>query len=230
MKRYEFWKGVWKKKAKEENPFVAAGASNFAKDPSQFFHNLNSIAKNLQLEKDDIFLDIGCSTGLYCIALAYWVKEIKGIDYTPELVERAIKNTRDYPNIEIKRGDILEIPFASNLFDKILVNSVIHYLEDIESVRKTFQEIARVMKKRGRSLISLIPDANQKEKFLDGIRKLDFSKDKKREIYRKNQACLWLYPEELIKIAKGIGLKPRVLSISQGVWQSWYMFSILLKK
>lgn len=220
----------WREKAKEENPFVAAGTSNFAKEPVEFLHNLNYIVENLQLERNDVILDVGCNTGLYCVALTHWVKEIRGIDYIPELVKRAIENTKYYPNIEIRKGDILNIPFETNFFNKILVNSVIHYLEDIEDVRKAFIEIRRVIKRGGRALISLIPDATKKKEYLDGVWKLDLSEDKKREIYKKNETALWLCPEEVMRIAYVISLKANVLSISKGVWQSWYMFNVLLKR
>lgn len=147
MKRYDFWKKEWGEKAKEEDPFVAAGTSNFAQTPVEFLHNLNYICQNLDLQTKDVILDIGCNTGLYRVTLAYWVRQIKGVDYIPELVKRAFENSKDYPNIEIKKGDILNIPFEANSFDKVLVNSVIHYLEDIQAIKKAFQEIGRVTKK-----------------------------------------------------------------------------------
>jgi SAM-dependent methyltransferase len=230
MKRYEFWKKEWVEKAKEENPFVAAGASNFAKTPFEFLHNFNYICKNLDLQTKDVLLDIGCNTGLYCVTLAYWVKKIKGIDYIPELVERAFENSKDYSNIEVKKGDILNIPFEANSFDKVLVNSVVHYLEDVEAIKDAFQEIGRVTKKGGKVLISLIPDATKKQKYLDGIAKLDLPEQRKIEIYKKNETALWLYPKELVKIAKEVGFNAKILPISKGVWQSWYMFNMIFKK
>jgi len=229
MKRYEFWKKQWGEKAAEENPFLASGASNFAKNPIEFLHNLNHIVKNLQLQKEDIVLDIGCNVGLHCISLAHWVREVRGIDYIPELVKRAYENTRSYPNIEIKIGDILDIPFETNSFNKILVNSIIQYLEGTEDVERAFGEIKRVMQKRGKAFVSLIPDVDKKEQYLNGIWKLNLTKEQKEKIYAKNEAGLWFHPERLLKIARGIQLKANILSIPTEIWQSWYMFSLLFE-
>jgi len=229
MERYKFWKTKWREKAEEENPFIAAGASNFAKNPIEFLHNLNYIVKNLRLQKEDIVLDVGCSTGLYCIPLTHWVREIKGIDYIPELVKRANQNTKSYPNIEIKIGDLLDIPFETNSFNKILAGSIIQYLEDIGDIKRAFGEIKRVVRKRGKVLVSLIPDAGKKEQYLNEIWKLNLPKEQKEEIYAKNEAGLWFHPERLLEIAQDIPLEANILSIPTEIWQSWYMFSLLFE-
>lgn len=87
-----------------------------------------------------------------------------------------------------------------------------------------------LQKKDGSVLVSLIPDATKKQKYLDGILELDLPEQKKREIYKKNESDLWLYPKELIQIAKEVNLNANILPVSKGVWQSWYMFNMIFKK
>lgn len=230
IKRSSYWKKEWQKQAKDKNPFVAAGASNFARNPYEFLHQLNAVYVALDLKKTDLVLDAGCNTGLYAVPLAPWVSHIEGIDFAPALVKEAQKHIAPYRNIRIQKGDILAIPFRARSFDKVMVNSVIQYLDDMSAVERSFREIARVLKPKGRACIALIPSAGKKQAYLDGIWKLKRTQKEKKEIYDKNNAGVWFEPRELITIARKVGLRGKIVPVPSAVWQSWYMFTIVLKK
>ena len=230
MNDYNYWHDEWVQKATQENAFEAAGASNVAKNPFEFLHTLHAVKVALRLRPTDTLLDVGCSTGVYPIALASSVKKITGVEYVSQFVQRAKKNCASYPNISIEKGDILSLPFRQHTFDAVLVNSVIQYVGDMDAVTVAIHELYRVTKKGGRVLIALIPDADKKQEYLDGIEKLPLTKARKRQLYEKNNRGMWFDRAQLRSLARETGFKVSILPVPAEVWQSWYMYSMLLEK
>ena len=52
--------------------------------------------------------------------------------------------------VEIKTGDMRELPFPDDSFDAVVSSWAIHNIYDAEGRRKTFHEIGRVLKSSGR--------------------------------------------------------------------------------
>ena len=66
-------------------------------------------------------LDVGCGTGVAAITAARIGARVRGIDLTPELLERARENAR-IANVEIdfREGDVEALPFDDAAFDVVL--------------------------------------------------------------------------------------------------------------
>ena len=66
-------------------------------------------------------LDVGCGTGVAAISAARIGAGVRGIDLTPELLERARENAR-IANVEIdfREGDVEALPFDNVTFDVVL--------------------------------------------------------------------------------------------------------------
>jgi SAM-dependent methyltransferase len=66
-------------------------------------------------------LDVACGTGVVAITAARIGAHVRGVDLTPELLERARENAR-LANVEIdfKEGDAEELPFGDAEFDVVL--------------------------------------------------------------------------------------------------------------
>src|SRR5215471_7459689 len=66
-------------------------------------------------------LDVGCGTGVVAITAARIGAGVRGIDLTPELLERARGNAR-IANVEIefREGDAEALPFEDAVFDVVL--------------------------------------------------------------------------------------------------------------
>lgn len=104
-------------------------------------------------------LDAGCGLGFVVAGLAGDKRH--GIDRKPELVEAAVELN---PDVEFSVRDAADTGFPSEFFDIILCLDV---LEHTESQRATVRELARVLAKGGRLLVSTpIPEAD----FLPGAR------------------------------------------------------------
>src|SRR5919204_4910400 len=66
-------------------------------------------------------LDVGCGTGVVAITAARIGARVRGVDLTPELLERARENA-SVANVEIdfREGDVEALPFADAIFDLVL--------------------------------------------------------------------------------------------------------------
>ncbi|MGQ9469947.1 MAG: class I SAM-dependent methyltransferase [Nitrososphaerales archaeon] len=119
----------------------------------------------LQREPDMLILDIGCGPGALAIELAKRVKEVKAVDYSIEMIERA----RAYAmherieNVEFRIGNAEQIPFSDNTFDAVAATSVIYLLYH-PSIG--IEEMARVVKPNG-IVATLDPSYNMTRKNME---------------------------------------------------------------
>lgn len=100
-------------------------------------------------------LDVGCGSGVYLAPLAQMGFDVKGIDLSPGMLEACRERTRTtYPSlpIELKLGDIENIPFATGSFRAVICIGVLGYLINDE---KGIAELSRVMEKGGTLFISV---------------------------------------------------------------------------
>lgn len=66
-------------------------------------------------------LDVGCGTGVAAITAARIGARVRGVDLTPELLERARENARiANVDIDFREGDAEALPFDDGTFDVVL--------------------------------------------------------------------------------------------------------------
>jgi tRNA (uracil-5-)-methyltransferase TRM9 len=105
-----------------------------------------SISKFIDTFKDtDLNADIGCGNGKNML---YKQLKFKGIDICDEF----IKICKDR-NLDVIKGNILSIPFESEMFDNVLCIAVIHHLSSKEERIKAIKELFRICKESGRIMI-----------------------------------------------------------------------------
>lgn len=103
-----------------------------------------------RLSKDGVHLEAGCGTGFWVKALHHAGYNIKGIEYSPELVNVVRENQPDLP---IEFGNILSIPYPDNSFDSyISLGGLEHNYEGPELFLK---EAYRVLKPGGKVIVSV---------------------------------------------------------------------------
>jgi ubiquinone/menaquinone biosynthesis C-methylase UbiE len=112
--------------------------------------------KFAQIKKGDTVIDLGSGAGNDCFVARGEVGEtgrVIGIDFTPEMIEKARKNVkrRGFTNIEFIMGDIENIPIQSDFADVIVSNCVLNLVPNKQAV---FKEIYRVLKQNGHFSIS----------------------------------------------------------------------------
>lgn len=105
-------------------------------------------------------LDLGCGAGLDLLIASEKVGEtgyVIGIDFNKDMLSIAKERTRDYQNIELRKGRIEELPVESNSVDWVISNCAINLSQEKQEV---FNEIARVLKPTGKMLVSDIVAEN----------------------------------------------------------------------
>lgn len=222
----KYWKEHWQKRSQIKEEIVASGWGN--RDLKEYLYDVDDISKKLELKNSDILLNIGCGNGLMEVILNYWVKWIDSVDFSEGMVERARVNDRDIRNVKFYVGNILDLGFLTNRYDKVLCNSVIQYLNSLDEVVEAFKEIIEICNKSAKVLISANPDKSKMEEFLNGYDKLDLTEEEKTKKKELNKLSLWTDPAEVERIALMLGFRTKILRMNPNIWQAWYMYDLLM--
>lgn len=216
------WRRIWESKAAEPD-FAASGRSSG--DPGQLFALLADACAALKPAPEDALLDLGCGVGLLARHLAPYVKSLVAVDFAVSLIRRA---RAQVPVGRFAVASILALPFRDGAFSMVLVSSVLQYLEGDDAVARALAEMRRVAANGGRAFASGNPDERKKEEYIAGIDRLDLPDERRAVIRERNRKAYWMSPEALVRRAEKEGWRAEVRPISPSVWQSFYMFDLLL--
>lgn len=99
------------------------------------------------------YLDLGTGTGRILELVAPRASRAVGIDLNGEMLTlaRARIERAALAHVQVRRGDLFELPYADGSFELITVHQVLHYLEDPSAA---VAEAARVLKPGGRLVIA----------------------------------------------------------------------------
>lgn len=101
------------------------------------------------------FLDLGCGLGRHTIQFAKAGFKTVGFDLSEEAVARTEEFAKQEGlEIELKQGDMLELPYEDASFDCILCRNVISH-SDTAGVRKIADELYRVLRDGGECYFTL---------------------------------------------------------------------------
>jgi ubiquinone/menaquinone biosynthesis C-methylase UbiE len=117
----------------------------------RFYHHLNP-------EKGKQYLDIGCGTGNYTIALNNQGVYFTGIDPSNEMLNIARSKSE---GIEWIKGNVEAIPLGNYLFDGAIASLTIHHWDDLNA---GFTELSRVLKPKS-SLVIFTSTPKQMESY-----------------------------------------------------------------
>lgn len=125
--------------------------------------------EHLDVHRGDWVLEVGCGPGVSLQKLLRRVErgKVVGLDYSNVMLEQAKRHNVDdmiCSRLLLSRGDGCRLPFATAVFDKILMVSVIYFLpEPVACLR----ELSRVQKRGGRIAIYMTSKADlEKEAFI----------------------------------------------------------------
>ena len=143
------WDQIWIRKGKENTKDLKLldGYENTNINPEEV---TNKIIENLEINKNDKVLEVGCGAGLLAFYLTGRCKYI-GIDLSESIVQK---------HIDILKNSVLisganDIPFKDNYFDKSFAFGVFHYFPNKKYAHEAISEMMRTTK--GNIFIGDIP-------------------------------------------------------------------------
>lgn len=119
-------------------------AEHFANTHTVNYHIFFEIISKFSPKSNIKVLDFGCGTGNYIKAICTYTNyHIYGVEPCKEMIQYAKKQN---PNVMIKSGNHLSIPYPDNFFEYVYMTNVIHQIPDIAVM---YKEIYRVLKPNG---------------------------------------------------------------------------------
>lgn len=129
------------------------------------------------------FLEIGCGIGRLLEFASLEFKSVFGIDISDKMIGMAKDRLKDKANINLFATDGSTFPLPDESIDVVFSYIVFQHMADRKTIRKNFEESARVLKPGGIMKVQLrgIPtekkhwfygpsyDAKQAKKVLDGL-------------------------------------------------------------
>ena len=108
-------------------------------------------------------VDIGCGAGMDLLLAAHAVGprgRAIGVDMTDSMLRKAEAAAAEagVSNVELRRGDALELPVESGSIDVVISNGVLNLAPD---KRRTYSEVLRVLRPGGRFLYADIVVASE---------------------------------------------------------------------
>jgi len=110
---------------------------------------------------DDAWIigDLGCGTEQLSASLAPYVARVIGIDQSRAMLAAARARLRDFPNVELRQGELEALPVADGELDVAILFLVLHYVPEPARV---LTEAGRALKPGGRLLaVDMTPHARE---------------------------------------------------------------------
>ncbi len=109
------------------------------------------LIRHLEYTDKGHYLDIGCGSGNYTLALAGHGIDIEGLDVSPSMLSKArVKDPKRLWTL----GDMHSLPYGTNVFDGAITMNTIHYVRN--TLEAVFKEIERVLKPNARLVIFIV--------------------------------------------------------------------------
>jgi ArsR family transcriptional regulator len=124
--------------------------------------------------------DLGCGTGHVAAALAPFVAQVVAVDRSGEMLQAARRRVRDFANVELRRGELEDLPIENRTLDAATLTLVLHHVPDPGAV---LADAARALKPGGRLVITdMLPHDREEYRQQLGHVWLGFGEDQIRRL------------------------------------------------
>jgi ubiquinone/menaquinone biosynthesis C-methylase UbiE len=214
---------MWDAKAQTDNYFAQTGRAN-SFTMYQFLLFIQDVNNSLKLCKTDTLLDAGGGPGWTAFHLAPFVSEVTMFDYSHEMVRKAQEQTKAFDNVTVFQDDILTMASIKEPYSKVLVGSVLQYLNNMDEVKQALRNVYRVMEPGGIALFTHNPDLTKKESHIANMPQTT-------ESLKKENERLWIDPQEMMYASLKAGFSECLIKqINPLIWQSGHMFDFVIVK
>jgi ubiquinone/menaquinone biosynthesis C-methylase UbiE len=123
------------------------------------------IANNLK-DRQLSALDLGCGGGRHAELLVKMGFQTSVMDLNPQMLLATVKRVGKKNLQAIKRGSIVNLPFASETFDVVITTGVLHQAKNVNEYEAAIKELSRVMKPNGLVCLNIFTSLVLDESYL----------------------------------------------------------------
>lgn len=143
------------------------------------------------INSGDQVLECACGTGMISSKVAPKCERLIATDFSQNMLKKASKKCRKYSNASFEFGNIMELNFEDESFDKVIAGNVIHLLDE---PYKAIGELLRVCKVGGKVIIPTYVTGEGKAKGskliklfkkIGGNFKVEFNSESYKEFFKK---------------------------------------------
>ena len=120
-------------------------------------HNKSKQVRALAPRPGLRILDAGCGRGEVLLACARAGAEVAGVDYSRDAVEITRETLAEFPDADVRRGDVTDLPWEDGTFDRALFADVIEHLDPPQTVT-ALSELRRVLRPDGYLVVRTAPN------------------------------------------------------------------------
>lgn len=196
-------------------------------DETAFAETIKDVSLKLKLSNPGIqmFLDAGCNNGYLLKRLAPDIPGSIGLDFCfqPLLEGRSL-----HSSMHFTQGEISQLPFPDNCFDRVLCFSLFHYLPSHEVAEKSALELFRVLKPGGRLVLGDLLSSEHKHL----IPKDDYQRWNSPERPYMHQLQNWTFVvlSKLEQRLKSVGAASAVSQLQVRTHATQYRFDMVIDK
>jgi ubiquinone/menaquinone biosynthesis C-methylase UbiE/DNA-binding transcriptional ArsR family regulator len=144
--------GVLADRRTRSQEFFSTTAGQWDRLRDELFGPAIHLQALLGLTADDWTVgDLGTGTGVVSAALAPFVARVIAVDNSAAMLQAARRRLQPFRNVELRRGDLEELPIDDATLDAATLVLVLPYLAHPQRV---LQEAARVLKPGGRLVVA----------------------------------------------------------------------------
>jgi len=157
---------AWTELAQDRARAAAVVAARRAGDSASFFAGVAGEWERLRAElygdrftrsallallpREWVVADLACGSGAVSAELAPQVARVVGVDHSPEMIRAAKRTTREFPNVDLRRGELEALPIDDASCDAALMLVALTHVAD---PRPVLREMARILKPGGRAVV-----------------------------------------------------------------------------
>ena len=164
------------REAEDSQTFFAGAAAEWDKLRAELYGDAFTTQAMLSLlPRDYVVADLGCGTGQVTAALAPHVKHVIAVDNSAAMLKAAKKQTADLANVDLRRGELTELPIEAGACDAALLLLVLSYVPDPATA---LSEMSRVLKPGAKAIVvDLVPHDRDDFRRRMGQQRLGFERN-----------------------------------------------------
>jgi ArsR family transcriptional regulator len=153
-------RGVLARRRAKSQEFFASAAGEWDRLRSDLFGDQFFLWALLGLIDPAIVVgDLGCGTGQLTEIVAPYVKRVIAVDGSPDMLEAARVRVGVAANVDIRKGELENLPIDAGELDAAMLSLVLHYSP---APARALTDVARVLRPGGRVLVvDMLPHDRQ---------------------------------------------------------------------